>query len=61
MEKLFNSLKKIKNLPDETLVFGGHDYLESNLLFSQSIKPDDLFLKNRLDKYNEKFKRRFIY
>ena len=61
MEKLFNSLKKIKNLPDETLVFGGHDYLESNLLFSQSINSDDLFLKNRLDKYNENCKRRFIY
>ena len=53
MEKLFNSLKKIKNLPDDTLVFGGHDYLESNLLFSQSINSDDLSLKNRLDKYNE--------
>ena len=56
IEKLFNSLKKIKDLPNETLVFGGHDYLESNLLFSQSIKSGDLFLKNRLDKYNENCK-----
>ena len=56
IEKLFYSLKKIKDLPDDTLVFGGHDYLESNLLFSQSIKPDDLFLKNRLDKCQKNLK-----
>ena len=52
MEQLYNSLGKITSLPESTIVFGGHDYLESNLLFSQSIKPHSDILSKRLSSYN---------
>ena len=52
MKQLYNSLGKITSLPESTIVFGGHDYLESNLLFSQSIKPRSDILSKRLSSYN---------
>ena len=33
-------------------MLGGHDYLKSNLLFSQSIKPCSDIFKKRLSTYN---------
>jgi len=52
MEQLFNSLAKISNLPKSTIVCGGHDYLESNLHFSQSINSNSDIISKRLYKYN---------
>tara|TARA_A100001388_G_C28772252_1_gene504643 strand:+ start:778 stop:1479 length:702 start_codon:yes stop_codon:yes gene_type:complete len=52
IEQLYNSLGKITSLPESTIVLGGHDYLKSNLLFSQSIKPCSDIFKKRLSTYN---------
>lgn len=49
IEKLFKSLNKIKNLPNEILVFGGHNYLENNLNFALSVKPNLNYFKKRLE------------
>lgn len=35
-EAFFHSLQKLKQLPDKTLIFCGHDYLKRNLHFAQA-------------------------
>lgn len=48
---MYESLQKILSLPDETIVCGGHDYLEDNLLFSLSVEPGNQAVKKRLAAY----------
>ncbi len=51
MKALFQSLEKIKTLPAETLIFGGHDYLDENLRFGLSIEPENAAIQTRLEQY----------
>jgi hydroxyacylglutathione hydrolase len=50
-EQAFNSLQKIKALPDETRIFGGHDYLVDNMEFALSVEPGNADVEARLDLY----------
>lgn len=50
-EQFFQSLERVKALPDETIVFGGHDYLEDNAAFALSVDPDNEAMKVRLKLY----------
>ncbi len=52
-EQLFESLERIKMFPDETRVFGGHDYLTDNMEFALSIAPDNAEMQARLDLYRK--------
>jgi hydroxyacylglutathione hydrolase len=38
-EEMWTSLKRLRALPDETLVYCGHEYTESNLRFALSLEP----------------------
>jgi hydroxyacylglutathione hydrolase len=40
-EQLFYSLQKLMSLPNETLVFCGHEYSLNNLRFAKYIEPDN--------------------
>lgn len=40
-EHLFYSLQKLINLPNETLLFCGHEYTLANLKFAKYIEPDN--------------------
>lgn len=40
-EQLFYSIQKLINLPNETLVFCGHEYTEQNLKFAKYIEPEN--------------------
>jgi hydroxyacylglutathione hydrolase len=44
---MWSSLRKLRELPDETLVFCGHEYTLDNLDFAMSIDPDNPALKKR--------------
>ncbi|QBG48662.1 hypothetical protein EGM51_15090 [Verrucomicrobia bacterium S94] len=44
-------METIKALPDETVVFGGHDYLEENAAFALSVNPENEAIKERLELY----------
>ena len=44
-EMMWNSLKKLKNLPDDTRVYCGHEYTLSNAKFLQSVISNDLINK----------------
>ena len=41
MEMMWNSLLKLRDLPDDTLVYCGHEYTQANIKFAQTIEPDN--------------------
>jgi hydroxyacylglutathione hydrolase len=51
IRQLFESIQSIRQLPDETRIFGGHDYLEENMQFALSVEPDNAAARARLDLY----------
>lgn len=51
--QLFHSLQRIAQLPDETRVFGGHDYLAENMEFALAAEPDNADSQARLDLYKK--------
>lgn len=48
-EQMFNSLQKLKALPDDTKVYCGHEYTLKNAEFSLTIEPDNEDLKRRYE------------
>lgn len=52
-DTMWSSLQKLIALPDETLVYCGHDYTEDNLEFALSIEPDNAVVKNRLQQIRD--------
>jgi hydroxyacylglutathione hydrolase len=51
IKQLYSSMQRLAELPDDTLVFGGHDYLEENLEFALSLTPGNQAMKNRQERY----------
>jgi hydroxyacylglutathione hydrolase len=48
-EEMFESLRKLKALPDDTLVCCGHEYTQGNARFALSVDPDNAALRARAD------------
>jgi hydroxyacylglutathione hydrolase len=46
-EELYDSLKKLSYLPNDTLVFPGHEYTQKNLEFCLKLDPENEFLKDK--------------
>jgi hydroxyacylglutathione hydrolase len=46
-EQMFNSLKKIKNLPEDTKIYCGHEYTKNNLGFCLKFNPNNNNLKEK--------------
>ncbi len=46
--EMFASLQRLMTLPDETLLFGGHDYTLSNGRFALAADPDNARLRERI-------------
>lgn len=44
---MWAGLERLRALPDETLVYCGHEYTESNARFALSVDPDNLALQTR--------------
>ena len=53
-EQMYTSLQKINNLPDETLVYCGHEYTMNNLNFLESIFEEIMELKELRTKIEKK-------
>ncbi len=47
-EEMFNSLAKLAALPDDTQVFCGHEYTQSNARFAVTVEPDNVALQARV-------------
>ena len=46
---MWNSLQKIAALPEDTLIYPGHDYTEENYEFALTIDPENQAVRNLLD------------
>ena len=44
---MFNSLNKIKNLPEDTKIYSGHEYTKNNLEFCLKFNPNNNYLKEK--------------
>jgi hydroxyacylglutathione hydrolase len=47
-EMMFAAFQKLGALPDETRVFCGHEYTESNLVFAAHVEPDNAAVREKL-------------
>ena len=47
-ETLWQSLQKIKSLPDNTQIYCAHEYTETNARFALSLDPESLALREKL-------------
>ena len=44
---MYNSLKRIKSLPKNTLIYCAHEYTKSNLLWALDLEPENQNIKNK--------------
>ena len=49
MEQMWGSLSKLAALPDDTVVYSGHEYTAANARFAMTIEPDNVDLQKRSD------------
>ena len=49
-EQMFNSLKKIKELPEDSLIYCAHEYSLKNAKFALTVQPDNKELSRRFQK-----------
>ena len=42
---MWQSLQRLSTLPDETVIYGGHDYTQENRAFAVSVYPDNKLLQ----------------
>jgi hydroxyacylglutathione hydrolase len=47
-EMMFAAIQKLGALPDDTRVFCGHEYTESNLVFAAHVEPDNAAVRDKL-------------
>lgn len=56
-QTMWHSLLRLASLPDDTLVYCGHDYTLENYEFALSIEPDNKVVKSRLDEDRQAIRR----
>ena len=47
-EQLFASLQRICQLPEDTLLYCGHEYTEANLQFARAVEPNNRAVETRI-------------
>lgn len=57
-EMMWNSLLKLRALPDDTRIYCGHEYTEANIRFARTIEPDNPALAARADQAAQQIKQR---
>lgn len=48
-EMMWNTLNRIADLPDDTIIYSGHEYTAANAEFALHIDPDNSDLQNRFE------------
>ena len=49
------AIKQLLELPDDTVVYGGHDYVEEYIAFARYLEPDNPYLDPYLEKYDPNY------
>jgi hydroxyacylglutathione hydrolase len=52
METFLHSIKRLMSLPDETVIYAGHDYLFDAMHFARRLEPDNEEIARYLKKYD---------
>lgn len=47
-EQMFSSLQRIAALPDDTLIYCGHEYTAANLKFALAVEPENTDIQQRI-------------
>ena len=53
-KQMFSSLKKIKSLPKNTIIYCAHEYTKSNLLWALDIEPKNQYINKKLIEVEKK-------
>ncbi|MEE9451160.1 MAG: hydroxyacylglutathione hydrolase [Gammaproteobacteria bacterium] len=53
VDQMYNSLQKLSRLPEETLVYCGHEYTEANLNFAMAVEPQNQAIQKRLQQVRQ--------
>jgi len=53
-QQMYTSLKRIKSLPKNTLIYCAHEYTKANILWALNLKPKDQDIKNKLSEVEKK-------
>ncbi len=53
-KQMYNSLKKIKDLPKNTLIYCAHEYTRANLLWALNLEPKNKSIKKKLIEVEKK-------
>lgn len=48
-KQMYESLSKLKNLPDSTMIYCGHEYTLANLRFAQAVETNNAAIKKRIE------------
>ncbi len=54
LEGFYHSIRKLMELPDETVVYAGHDYVKSSLAFARRLEPGNRAIGAFLRRYDPK-------
>ena len=57
-KEMFHSLKKIKDLPQDTKIYCGHEYTKSNLNFCLTYDVNNILLNKKVNEVEKKLKNR---
>ena len=52
-EQMHNSLSKLLNLDNNTMVYCAHEYTQDNLKFAQRVEPDNMQLRQRIEQTDQ--------
>lgn len=50
---MYNSIEKVAQLPDDTVLFGAHEYTLNNLKFAKSVEPNNRAIDIRIEEIVE--------
>ena len=51
--QMHESISRFSILPENTKVYCGHEYTQSNLEFAITVEPDNQFIKNKIEEVNK--------
>jgi len=52
LKGFLNSVKFLKDLPGETIIYAGHDYVEEYMAFARKLEPDNPHIERYLKKHD---------
>ncbi|MDA8125068.1 MAG: MBL fold metallo-hydrolase [Deltaproteobacteria bacterium] len=52
LEAYYRSIRMLLTLPEETVVYAGHDYVRDSMAFAKSIEPENGFINDFVKRYD---------